>query len=338
MRVAVVIPCFKVKQQILAVVAGIGPEVWKIYVVDDACPQKTGEHVLQEVIDPRVEVIFNGRNLGVGGAVLNGYLHAIDDGAEIIVKLDGDGQMDSRFIPALIRPIEEAKADYTKGNRFFSPDNLVSMPWVRLIGNSALSFINKAVSGYWNTMDPTNGFTAIHANVVRLMPIKAIAKRYFFESDMLFRLGTFRAVVHEVPMKSIYQSEKSNLSVGKTLLTFPMKFLRRFVLRIGYNYFVRDFNVLLASVVDRHDFVDLWRLVWYHQLDAIGRAANCHTDGYDHASVLPIIMGFQLLLAAISFDVANIPKNPVYPALDDIPPESTGSPEIRSPRQTTPVR
>ena len=97
MRVAVVIPCFKVKQQILAVVESIGSEVWKIYVVDDDCPEKTGEFVVQELLDPRVEVIFNSKNLGVGGAVLNGYLHAIDDGAEIIVKLDGDGQMDSRL-------------------------------------------------------------------------------------------------------------------------------------------------------------------------------------------------------------------------------------------------
>ena len=230
----------------------------------------------------------------------------------------------------MIRPIEEAKADYAKGNRFFSPDNLVSMPWVRLIGNSALSFINKAVSGYWNTMDPTNGFTAIHANVVRLLPVKAIAKRYFFESDMLFRLGTFRAVVHEVPMKSIYQSEKSNLSVGKTLLTFPMKFLRRFVLRIGYNYFVRDFNVCSLQLL-----IGTILLIFggWFGIASWMRSAELQIatpTGTIMLSVLPIIMGFQLLLAAISFDVANVPQHPIHPALDDLPPDANSDTESRT--------
>ena len=221
MKIAVVIPCYRVRSQILKVLAGIGAEVHLIYVVDDKCPEKTGEFVLDEVIDPRVQVVFNSVNLGVGGAVLNGYLNAVEDGADVIIKMDGDGQMDASYIPALVRPIEEGKADYVKGNRFFSPDHIIQMPLLRMIGNSALSFINKLVSGYWNTMDPTNGFTAIHANVVRLLPVKAIDRRYFFESDMLFRLGTFRAVVAEVPMKAKYADEVSHLNIGKTLFTFP---------------------------------------------------------------------------------------------------------------------
>ena len=320
-KIAVVIPCYRVKQHILAVLAGIGAEVWKIYVVDDACPDKSGEFVVQQVMDPRVEVVFNSQNLGVGGAVLNGYLHAVEDGAEVIVKLDGDGQMDSRFIPALVKPIVDGQADYAKGNRFFSPDNLISMPLIRMFGNSVLSFINKAVSGYWNTMDPTNGFTAIHANVVRLLPIKAIDTRYFFESDMLFRLGTFRAVVKEVPMKSIYGSEESNLHVGKTAFTFPFKFARRFLLRIGYNYFVRDFNVCSLELVFG---AILLAFGGWHGITSWTRSAELQIAtpiGTVMLAVLPIILGFQLLLSAISFDVANVPDEPIHPALDDLPKE-----------------
>lgn len=319
MRVAVVVPCYKVKRQILSVIDGIGPEVEKIYVVDDSCPENTGEFVVERCQDSRVEVIFNSRNLGVGGAVLNGYLHAIEDGLDIIVKIDGDGQMDSRYIPMLIKPIQNGAADYCKGNRFFSPDNLIMMPGIRLIGNSVLSFINKAVSGYWNTMDPTNGFTAIHADVVRLLPVNAIDKRYFFESDMLFRLGTYRAVVTEIPMKAIYKSEESNLSVSNSALTFPLKFLRRFVLRIGYNYFVRDFNVcslqlsigILLMIFGGWFGITSW-------MNSMGLGTATPT-GTVMLAVLPLIMGFQLLLAAVSFDVANVPKDPIFPALNQLP-------------------
>lgn len=313
------IPCYRVRGHIDEVLEGIGEEVWKIYVVDDACPERTGQHVLDTCLDGRVEVLFNAENLGVGGAVLHGYRQAVEDGADVIVKMDGDGQMNARFIPALVKPILEGQADYTKGNRFFSPDNLVSMPWVRMIGNSILSFINKAVSGYWNTMDPTNGFTAIHANLVRLLPHRAIAKRYFFESDMLFRLGTFRAVVREVPMKSIYGSEKSNLKIGGALLTFPFKFLRRFILRIGYNYFVRDFNVCSLELM----FGTLLLLFggwfgWTNWMESAEQNVATPT-GTIMLAVLPIILGFQLMLSAVSFDVANVPKEPLHPALSDLP-------------------
>ena len=297
---------------ILDVIDQIGPEVELIYVVDDCCPEKTGEFVIDEVIDPRVQVIFNARNLGVGGAVLNGYLHAVEDGADIVVKLDGDGQMDPRFIPALVKPIADGQADYSKGNRFFSPDHVIQMPWLRMIGNSGLSFINKLVSGYWNTMDPTNGYTAIHANIIRLLPVAAIDHRYFFESDMLFRLGTFRAVVAEVPMKARYADETSGLSILKSLFTFPPKFLRRFVLRIGYNYFLRDFNVCSLEMLFGAALIAFgtwygWTS-WSASLDA-GRATP---TGTVMLAVLPIIMGFQLLLSAISFDIGNVPREPIH--------------------------
>src|SRR5690606_32001950 len=150
--------------------------------------------------DPRVRVIRHASNLGVGGAVITGYQAAIADGMDILVKLDGDGQMDASLIPDFIEPIINGEADYTKGNRFFDLEELRSMPRIRLIGNAVLSFMTKFSSGYWNLFDPTNGFTALHADVARYLPLSKISKRYFFESDMLFRLNTLRAVVHDIPM------------------------------------------------------------------------------------------------------------------------------------------
>ena len=187
--IAVVIPCFKVKSLILDVIGEIGPEVNLIVVVDDCCPESSGEHVKKYCSDPRVHVFSNKKNLGVGGAVKAGYLFAMELGARIIVKVDGDNQMDAKMIPRFVEPLATFRADYCKGNRFYELESLEQMPKIRLIGNACLSFLNKLVSGYWNVMDPTNGYTAVHVDVLRRLPLDKISNRYFFESDMLFRLN-----------------------------------------------------------------------------------------------------------------------------------------------------
>lgn len=329
MVVAVVIPSYKVQSHILSVLEGIGPSVSKIYVVDDKCPQGSGQFVLEQCRDPRIEVVFNRTNLGVGGATIAGYRRALIDGADIVVKLDGDGQMDPGAIPSLIRPIERGLADYTKGNRFYSFENLKGMPVLRKIGNTGLSFITKVSSGYWDVMDPTNGYTAIHVGALSLLPLSKVEKRYFFESDMLFRLNTIRAVVREVPMKAIYGQEKSNLSILKVLQDFPVKHLSRFVKRIGYSYLLRDFNVctieLFFGLALLLFGVGLGSYTWYRSwLAQVGTPT-----GTIMLAVLPIIVGVQLLLAAISSDVANVPREPLQDTFE----RSRATPPARIPEQ-----
>jgi glycosyltransferase involved in cell wall biosynthesis len=246
LQICVVIPAFKVKSQILEVVKSIGPEVQKIIVVDDSCPQGSGKYLKSNINDPRVEVIFHKENLGVGGAVKTGYSRALELGAQIIVKIDGDGQMDTTRISELIEPIVKGSADYTKGNRFFDVEVVRAMPKIRIIGNLGLSFFTKLSSGYWQVFDPNNGFTAIASNELKSIPMSKIDNRYFFESDMLFRLNLAGATVEDIPMPAIYNDEKSNLKVSRVLIEFPLKHARNLVKRIAYTYYLRDFN--LASI------------------------------------------------------------------------------------------
>ena len=220
MRIAVAIPSYKVHAHVLDVIARVPPQVERIYVVDDKCPQDSGAFVQQHCTDPRVRVIFHDENQGVGGAVVSGYRAALEDGMDIVVKVDGDGQMDPALIAHFTRPIERGRADYTKGNRFYRPESLKGMPPIRLFGNAALSFINKLSTGYWSIMDPTHGCTAIHTSVLREMPLHKLEKRYFFETDMLYHLHTMRAVVHDVPMDAVYADEESSLKVSKVLPEF----------------------------------------------------------------------------------------------------------------------
>jgi glycosyltransferase involved in cell wall biosynthesis len=234
---------------VLGVIAAIGSEVHSIYCVDDACPDGVGDFIQASCDDPRVRVIRHSTNMGVGGAVMSGYEVAIEDGATIIVKIDGDGQMDPELLPLFIEPILRGDADYTKGNRFWDLRAITRMPLMRRIGNLGLSFMTKASSGYWDVFDPTNGYTAIHARVAERLPYRLISKRYFFETDILFRLNIMRAVVLDIPMDAKYEDEKSNLNVSRIFLEFCWKHTRNGVKRIFYNYFLRDFSVASIELI-----------------------------------------------------------------------------------------
>ncbi|MCC6805855.1 MAG: glycosyltransferase family 2 protein [Deltaproteobacteria bacterium] len=310
-RVGVVIPCFRVRDQVLSVIAGIGPEVSRIYVVDDGCPEHSGALVSERCKDPRVTVLRHEKNKGVGGAVVTGYKRGLEDGCTILVKVDGDGQMDPALIPRFLKPILAGAADYTKGNRFFELAPLRKMPAVRLFGNAGLSFVNKLSSGYWDVMDPTNGYTAIHASALRRLPLDKLAERYFFESDMLFQLGLVRAVVRDVPMQPRYAGEASSLRISRVLFSFPPKYLWRFVQRIFFMYFIRDFNVgtleICAGVPSLLFGVGfgLWKWIEAYQ------TAQPTPTGTIMLATLPTLLGSQLLLSALMFDVSHVPRIPL---------------------------
>ncbi|KUE90269.1 glycosyl transferase family 2 [Cupriavidus necator] len=316
--IAVVIPCYKVRGHILGVIARIGPEVGAIYVVDDFCPEGSGDFVQAHCQDSRVCVLRHSVNQGVGGAMITGYQRAAADGATVIVKIDGDGQMDPSDIDRFVRPILAGRADYTKGNRFFDIEFLASMPPLRIFGNAVLSFVSKISSGYWNVMDPTNGYTAIHGSLIKYLPMNKIDRRYFFESDMLFRLNVLRAVVVDIPMESVYGNEVSNLNIKKVALEFPGKYLSRFVKRLFYSYFLRDFNfgsvellfgLLLVVVGAGFGF-------WHWHLSVL--AGISATSGQVMLAALPILVGIQLLVSAIGYDISSVPKDPVHNALPSV--------------------
>ena len=307
--ICVVVPCYKVKDQILKTLKEIPSIVEKIIVVDDCCPENSGLFVQKNSNDPRIEILFHKKNMGVGGAVISGFKSAQASNSKIVIKLDGDGQMDPLFIPKLIAPILSGNADYTKGNRFFFIRALKSMPKMRLIGNIGLSFLNKIVTGYWNIMDPTNGYIAINTTCLNYLPIDKIANGYFFESDMLFRLSTINAVVKDIPMLPKYADEQSNLSILKTLLTFPHFYFINFLKRIIYNYYFRDFNLGTLFLTFGSPLFIFGLLFgvnnWYYYA-----SNNLSTPtGTIMISVISVMLGFQSILFFLQYDISTIPKN-----------------------------
>lgn len=312
MKIAVAVPCYKVRDHVLDVLRSIPDCVHVIYAVDDACPDSSGKWIEERNTDPRVKVLYNPQNLGVGGAVITAYRQALADGADVVVKIDGDGQMNPRLLPMFIRPIVEGRADYTKGNRFFRLESLKDMPKMRLFGNAALSFITKVSSGYWNIMDPTNGYTAIHAALIRELPLDKVATRYFFETDMLFRLNTIRAVVRDIPMDAVYGDEESNLRIGRVLPEFAGKHLSRLWRRYGYNYWLRDFNIgSIYSALGALLFAGGASFGLMHWIESIQTGQGA-PSGTVMAAALPVLIGFQLLLAFLHYDMSRVPVEPIH--------------------------
>jgi glycosyltransferase involved in cell wall biosynthesis len=311
-RIAVIIPCYRVQSKILDVIARIQADIAAIYVVDDACPLRVGDLVDKEVRDPRVRVIRRAENGGVGAATMTGMAAGAADGADILVKIDGDGQMDPALIPSLVRPLLSSQADYAKGTRFFAPEYLVDMPVVRLLGNSVLSLLAKLSSGYWNIMDPTNGFIAMHATIFRLLPHGKIAERFFFESDMLFRVNLLRAHVVDVPIRAHYGGEFSNLRIARVILPFIWYHLRNLAKRIAYCYFLRDFSVGSLYLVFGIPAV-LFGILFgaYEWIESV-QTDVVASAGTVMLAALPLVMGFQLLLSFLAFDIANVPRLPLH--------------------------
>ena len=308
-KIAVIIPAFRAAAHIEQVLSKIPDFVSTIVVIDDCSPDNTAV-ITQELacLDPRIKIIAHPVNKGVGGAVLSGYEAAYKLGADIIVKMDSDDQMDPAYIETLIAPITTNKADYVKGNRFLQERALKRMPAMRRIGNLGLSFLTKLASGYWNIFDPTNGYTALRASVVPLINPERIDQRYFFESSMLIELGLLRAVVKDVSIPARYGNEESSLSEWKSMLEFPPKLFKGLMRRFVYLYFIRDFTSVSVFFLAGMIFT-LFGLIWgiWHWIVSLQTGIVAST-GTVMLAALPLIVGVQLLLQSIVLDIQNTPS------------------------------
>ncbi len=219
---AIVIPCYKVRDHIGAVLDGLAEFGAAIYVVDDACPEGTGAFV--EGTCPGIHVLRHATNRGVGAAMLTGYRAALAHGHTTLVKMDGDGQMDPAWLETLLAPLRQGRADYAKGNRLSSLASLRRMPPSRLVANAALTLLMKPTGACWALSDPANGYTAItrHA-LLRALDGFTPDDGFFFECSLVARLVALGARVADVPIPARYGTERSNQRPARNLLLFPAR-------------------------------------------------------------------------------------------------------------------
>jgi glycosyltransferase involved in cell wall biosynthesis len=308
--IAVVVPAYREETRIGNVIRELPAWIDFIVVVDDASGDGTYAAIMG-IPDARITALKHEENQGVGGATITGFQKACELGADIVVKMDGDGQMDPAGLPAMLEPIVLREADFTKGNRFLHTRELTRMPLVRRIGNVGLSFMAKIASGYWSNFDPTNGYLAMHRTVWSMLDHARLKRRFFFENSLLLELGLSRAVARDVYMPARYGDKVSHLSERQVLVEFPSLLLRGFLRRVMLQYLVRDFSAVslfLFSGTVASAFGLVWGLLqWWHYA-TLGVATP---TGTVMIAVLPLVLGLQLLLQALVMDIQNVPREPI---------------------------
>lgn len=304
--IAVVIPCYNVANKVKDVVEGLPETVDHIIVVDDKS-QDTTRTVLHQLAETnsKVIVVEHDVNQGVGGAMISGIKAALALDVDIVLKMDGDNQMDPAYIPSLLAPIQSGQCHVAKGNRFFDRRKFGSMPIMRRIGNTGLSFLIKLSSGYWSLFDPTNGYFALKTQTIKLLDLEKLDKRFFFESSLLNELYFTGAVIKDIPIPARYSDEISNLSALDCLLKFPPKLMKACVKRIIKRYFLYDFSIYTLYLLFGMPLLTFGAVFgaveWIHYV-SINQSAP---TGTVMISVLSIVLGFQLMLSFIQYDMTS---------------------------------
>ncbi len=308
--IAIVIPYYKASKEIISVITKIPDYINTVIIVDDQSPdplpiKKIKAHLNQNTT---CHFLTNEKNLGVGGATKNGFQYAIDHGIDIVIKIDADDQMDLKYIPDLMQPLVSKKALVAKGNRFKDIKALQKMPLTRKIGNLMLSFLVKIATGYWHNFDPTNGFIAINTEILKKIEFSKLANRYYFETSLLSEFYFHNTTISDIAMPAIYGDEKSNMNLSKMLFVFSGNLCKTFIKRIAKTYFLYDFNIGSIYIVFGFPLflfgIGFGIFNWIHY----GSQDLFTPTGTIMIITLSIILGFQLILQAIQYDIFNAPK------------------------------
>nr|WP_319375703.1 glycosyltransferase [uncultured Methanoregula sp.] len=245
-KVAVVVPAYNEELLIGDTLSGIPDFVGRVYVVNDCSKDRT-----QEVIeyyaehDKSIIPVKHEHNQGVGAAIVTGYKQALEDGMDVIAVMAGDNQMDPAFLPELLDPVIDKRCDYTMGNRLISQDFRKQMSKWRFLGNSILTMLTKIASGYWQMMDPQNGYTAISRRALERISLTGIYPRYGYCNDLLVKLNVVGFRVINVPHPARYGLEKSKIRYHTYIYRLSGLLLRDFLWRLKMKYIVLNFHPLV---------------------------------------------------------------------------------------------
>lgn len=335
--IGVVVPAYNEEELIGDVILTMPKYVDRIYIIDDCSTDRTWEKVYKtaredkknhmgdnngrpskrviadgggllseraEVHDPigRVVPIQHRKNMGAGGAIKTGYLAALEDQMDITVTMDGDGQMDPDYMSRLIDPIIKDEADYAKANRLLYENYREEMPKIRFFGNSILTFLTKVASGYWKTMDPQNGYTAISNYALENVGIEALYEYYGYCNDLLVKLNAKGMRVADVAVPAIYGDEESSINYGEYIWNVSGMLLKNFIWRLKLKYIVLDFHPLALFYLFGFTMTTLgvlglgWSL---YAKFALGNMLFVRAS----TSILVFSIGSMFLLFAMLFDM-----------------------------------
>jgi glycosyltransferase involved in cell wall biosynthesis len=303
--VAVVVPAYNEEKLIGKVIETIPNYVDYLVIVDDLSKDQTVEVVngYLSAANNRIVLICMEKNVGVGGAIAAGYKWCRDHKIDATAVMAGDAQMDPSDLPALLDPVVNDEADYTKGNRLFTGEAWHKIPKARYMGNAALSLLTKIASGYWHVADSQTGYTVANLKVLSTIDLDAIYKRYGMPNDMLVKLNIYNFRVRDVEIKPIYGiGEKSGIKPILIIPKFIVLLSRLFMMRMFQKYVIRDFHPLIFFYFSGFTFSLIgWLLgiyLFFYRL-SVGPVVATSTI----AVIFLIITGMQSLFFAMWFDM-----------------------------------
>lgn len=284
--------------------AGGDKQAWDIDVMadsDDDVHQDLAKRAGTVVSQGRVVAVGHERNLGAGGAIVTGYLAALADDVDVVVTIDGDGQMSPEIMSSLLEPVVSGESGYAKGNRLLQREYRSEMPTFRLVGNAILTFLTKLASGYWGVMDPQNGYTVISREALRAIGPTNIYEGYGYCNDVLIKLNVTETRIADVPTVAQYSDEESHISYSSYIPKVSMLLLSGFFWRLKYKYLILNFHplalfyfsgVAMAGVGLLSSLYTVW--------GAVALEMSVLFEGI--VSALLLIIGLLCLLFAMVFD------------------------------------
>ena len=225
--VAVVVPACDEEDRVARVIATMPPRVAHIVLVDDGSRDATVARA-QSVGDPRLSIVSHDARRGVGAAIDSGYRRAFDDGADVVVVMAGDAQMDPDDLESLIAPVASGEVGYAKGNRLDHPRATRDMPLVRRLAGSVLSRLTSLATGR-RVRDSQCGYTAIDRQSWRVLSGAPLWSSYGYPNDVLVRLARAGVVVRDVPVRPVYVGKRGGMRARHALLVVPYVIARALV-------------------------------------------------------------------------------------------------------------
>ena len=302
--IAVVVPAYNEELLIGKTVSTMPAFVDAIIVVNDGSKDRTRAVLLEyQAKDPRLTIIDHPRNKGLGQSLIDGYVHAREQGYDITAVMAGDAQMSPDDLGAVLAPIVAGNADYAKGNRLLVADVAEHMPAYRLVGNAVLTILTKFATGYWQVIDPQCGYTAISKRALAAIPIERMIKGYGYNADILNMLNIRDFFVADVEVKPVYGMEQSKIKLRTYIPTVSWLLVRLFFRRLVQKYMVRNFNPLCLSYLCGAMLLLFGSLPLGIRLIYLYATSREFPQTTMLCLIFVTIAGLQILLAAIQNDM-----------------------------------
>lgn len=306
LRVAAILPCYNEEKLIAKTVNTLPDFVDFIIAVDDQSKDHTWK-IIKDLAkkNKRVVPIQNEVNQGIGGAYIHGFNVAQEKNADLIFTMAGDAQCNQNYMPNMIDTLLDENLDYVKANRFVHLEELKQMPTFRRVGNTVITILTKFSSGYYSIFDSQNGYGVFKRKTIEKLPFEHIGRRYDYENTLLIALAIMGAKIKDEPVPAIYGDEQSTIPVFKTTMRALNVVWKGFWRRIYHKYVLINFHPIALFIFGGLLLGSLGFLFGLYLVIAKLAADVTPSSGTVMLAVLPIILGFQLLLSAVTMDMNN---------------------------------